>query len=186
MGSEKPGSGRFSYFRSSPGRVFFGGDHHSIVIERLFPLENLRSVVIMVEANDATLKRTPTAGTRLRKAITEHPEFVYGDDVPTDVQSLPRALGADLLAAGATAFAISPGIVICDKAVCDAACNRYSMSESIQYSLRSMVLRPGTFFGGRAFALVCGIYTLTCARSPSPYSHTHRRSPPFSGTPHLI
>ena len=131
-------------------------------------------------SDDATvtrrLQQTLTKNSRrLKQTVTEHAEYVYGEEkdpfaaqhgpAEETVQHLPRVLGADVLAAAVTSFVISPVVVCCDKAVCDAAVGRHTMLESVRDSLRSVVFRPSSFFGGRAFALVFGIYTLTYGTS---------------------
>jgi hypothetical protein len=69
----------------------------------------------------------------------------------------------DFVAGLCTAFAISPFIATIDKAVCDAAVNRFTMMESVKMGVTEMFTRPWRYFTRKEFLFCWGIYTATYA-----------------------
>lgn len=82
---------------------------------------------------------------------------------PQRRQSLSRKLGVDVFAAMCTAFSISPFILTIDKAVCDAAVQRFTMRESVTAGVKLLFTKPHLYFSQKAYAFVFAIYTITYA-----------------------
>eukprot|EP00750_Incisomonas_marina_P000199 INCI10173.2.p1 GENE.INCI10173.2~~INCI10173.2.p1 ORF type:complete len:243 (+),score=34.16 INCI10173.2:45-731(+) len=78
-------------------------------------------------------------------------------------QSLSQKLGIDVFAAMCTAFSVTPFILTIDKAVCDAAVQRFSMRESVTAGVKLLFTKPHLYFSQKAYAFVFGIYTITYA-----------------------
>lgn len=71
-----------------------------------------------------------------------------------NTSKLGLRVGVDTVAAGAAGVLVAPIITAIDKGIMENASGRRTLGESLRSSVREMLIKPGSFFGGRPFGLV--------------------------------
>ncbi|KAF2002249.1 hypothetical protein P154DRAFT_544563 [Amniculicola lignicola CBS 123094] len=118
-----------------------------------------------------------------------------------NTEKLGMRIGVDVLAAGMAGGLVAPVVGMIDRGIMENASGRATLRESLKGSVRQMVLRPGSFFGGRPFGLIFTLYfgtyltanlidtassTLSPPSSTSPSSSSSSFSTTTSGTPKFL
>ncbi|KAH7121168.1 hypothetical protein B0J11DRAFT_439152 [Dendryphion nanum] len=84
-----------------------------------------------------------------------------GNSKTWNTSNLGLRVGSDATAAATAAILIAPIITAIDKGIMENASGRSTLANSLKASAREVLLKPGSFFGGRAFGLVFALYSGT-------------------------
>jgi len=110
-----------------------------------------------------------------------------------NTRNLGWRIGADAIAAGSAGLLVAPIITIIDRGIIENASGTRTLGASVRSSLKSLLLRPHTFFFSKPFALIFTLYsgtyltanaidTASSTLKPSAASSTTHGTPKFAAT----